>query len=197
MHTQTHIHTYTKSYFNETPPFILALLGSLTKILLEQNKAVIGQVKQEKDKEIAELKSEFKAEIAELKSEIRVCRNEADDLGNYNRRENVKIEGVEFEEGEDTNEIVKEIGKFAGIVITDADISTSHRLGSTKDDSTPLPPGQPKPKKKIPSIIFRASRRDIKNKFFEARKNLATNSQCPININQLLSMKMSHLYVPE
>ena len=34
-------------------------------------------------------------------------------------------------------------------------------------------------RKKSKSIIFRASRRDIKNKLFEARKNLATNSHCP------------------
>ena len=137
-------------------------------------------MKPEKDIEIAELRSEYKDEIADLKSELRVCRNEFDALANYNRRENVKIEGVEFVEGEDTNEIVKEIAKIAGIEITDADISTSHRLGSTKDDSaTPLPPGQPAPKKKIPSIIFRASRRDIKIKLFEARKNIATNSDCP------------------
>ena len=137
------------SYFNETPPFISALLRSLTMALLKHNKTIIDQVKQEKDKEIAELKSEFKAEIAELKSELRVCRNEVDALANYNRRENVKIEGVEFEEGEDTNEIVKEIGKYAGIVITDADISISHRLGSSNDDSTPPPPRLPKPPKKI------------------------------------------------
>ena len=174
--TKTEEHS---SFFNETPPFISALLRSLTKALLEQNKTIIDQVKQEKDKEIAELKSELKAEIAELKSELRVCRNEVDALANYNRRENVKIEGVEFVDGEDTNEIVKEIGKYAGIEITDADISISHRLGSSNDDSTPPPPGLPKPQKRIPSIIFRASRRDIKNKLFEARKNVATNSNCP------------------
>ena len=174
--TKTEAHT---SHYDSIPPFLLALMRSLTKVLLEQNMAVVEQVKQEKDKEMSELKTEFKNEIAELKNELRVCRNEVDSLANYNRRENVKIEGVEFEEGEDTNKIVKEIAKHAGIEITDADISTSHRLGSSKNDSAPPLPGLPAPKKKIPSIIFRASRRDIKIKLFEARKNLATNSNCP------------------
>ena len=82
-------------------------MRSLTKELLEQNMAVVEQVKQEKDKEMSELKTEFKNEIAELKNELRVCRNEVDSLANYNRRENVKIEGVEFEEGEDTNKLSK------------------------------------------------------------------------------------------
>ena len=127
-------------------------------------------MKQEKDKEIAELKTELKGEIAELKKELRVCRNEVDALGNYNRRENVRIEGVEFEEGEDTNKIVKEIGKYAGIDITDVDISTSHRLGSNKDDRAPPLPGLTTTQKKIPTIIFRASKRDAKLNFLKPAK---------------------------
>ena len=69
--------------------------------------------------------------IADLNSELRTHRNDQDALASYNRRENLKIQGVEYTDGENTNEIVKEICKHAGREITDADISTSHRNGRT------------------------------------------------------------------
>ena len=83
-------------------------------------------------------------------------RNEHDALATYNRRENLKIQGVEYEEGENTNEIVKEICKYAGREITDADISTSHRNGSVNTaPSSNTPPGMSATAKKVPDIYVR------------------------------------------
>ena len=62
---------------------------------------------------------------------------------------------------EDTNKIVKDVGKLAGVEIEDADISTSHRL-----------PVNPK-KQLPPSIIVKFSRRDVRNQLYSAKKKLS------------------------
>ena len=74
--------------------------------------------------------------------------------------------------------LVKEICKYAGREITDLDISTSHRSGSTKP-ANELPPGLTTRANRVPDIYVRFTRRDVKTEVFEKRKNLATNSQCP------------------
>ena len=99
-----------------------------------------------------------------------------DALACYNRRENLKIQGVPYQQDENTNEMVKEIFKAAGREITDADISTSHRNGIVRTDNTP---GLPSAPNKVPDIYVRFALRDVKTEIFEKRKNLATNSNCP------------------
>ena len=123
--------------------------------------------------------SQKDAVIADLKKELRVYRNENDALGTYNRRENLKIVGVKYEVGENTNEIVKDICKLAGREIKDEDISTSHRNGST--NSTPVTniPDQTNRALRNPDIIVRFVRRDVKIGVFEGRKNIVTNPECP------------------
>ena len=160
--------------FKEVPPFILPLLRELVKNLLEQQKNTIDTLKEE----FKDALKEKDNEISDLKSELRIHRNEQDALATYNRRENLKIQGVEFVQGENTNEIVKEICKYAGREITDADISTSHRNGSVNNASN-TQPGMSATTKKVPDIYVRFVRRDVKTEIFEKRKNLATNSSCP------------------
>ena len=121
-----------KKSLTEVQPFILSLFKEHTKIMMEYTDSKIGNYKEELEKR--------DVVIANLKSELREHRNESDALGCYNRRENLKIQGVEVTPGENTNEIVKEICKYAGREITDLDISTSHRNGSTKP-ANELPPG--------------------------------------------------------
>lgn len=59
-----------------------------------------------------------------------------------------------------TNDVVKEVGKLIGVTNNDSGISTSHRL---KHES--LKPEQP-------AIIVNFTSRDIRNKFYAAKKNL-------------------------
>ena len=159
-----------KKSVTEIQPFILALLKEHTKLMVEYTDTKISNYEEELEKR--------DIKIANLKSELRVHRNDHDALGCYNRRENLKIQGVEFTQGEDTNAIVKEICKYAGREITDMDISTSHRNGSTKPNPE-LPPGMTTRANKVHDIYVRFTRRDVKTEIFEKRKNLATNSQCP------------------
>ena len=161
--------------FNQVRPFILAIMRELAKNLLEQQKNTVDALKADYDAKLKEKDDK----IMDLKSEIRIHCNEQDALATYNRRENLKIMGVEYTEGENTNEIVKEICKYAGREITDADISTSHRNGSVTNVSN-TQPGMSSTTRKIPDIYVRFALRDVKTQVFEKRKNLATNSACPI-----------------
>ena len=159
-----------KMTLNAVIPFILDILKEHTKLMVELSDIKLNKVTEElKERDV---------KIADLKCELRVHRNDQDALASYNRRENLKIQGVAYEDGEDTNEIVKEICKHAGREITDADISTSHRNGSTKPD-TNLPPGMSAREFKVPDIYVRFTIRDVKTQVFEKRRNLATNPECP------------------
>ena len=108
-----------KKSVTDSQPFILALFKEHTKIMMEYTESKVKDLKEEIVKR--------DATIANLKSEVRDNRNDHDALACYNRRENLKIQGVPYTEDENTNEIVKEICKYAGREISDSDISTSHR----------------------------------------------------------------------
>ena len=162
--------------FKELPPYILPLINELIKNLMEKQENEIAALKTYFDDEIKKRDDK----IDDLKSEIRNHRNDQDALANYNRRENLKIQGVPVIAGENTNEIVKEICKYAGREITDADISTSHRNGSVNPNTTALPGLPTAVPRKIPDIYVRFVRRDLKNEVFDLRKNLATKSGVPV-----------------
>lgn len=160
-------------YFNEIPPFMLAVMREQTKVIMEYIRTDKKEMQEDYDRKL----KEKDAQIADLKSEIRSNKNDHDALATYNRRENLKIVGVKYEEGENTNEIVKEICKLAGREIKDADISTSHRNGSTNNRNNP--PGMANTTIRHPDIICRFVQRDVKIGVFEGRKNIATNPNCP------------------
>ena len=40
--------------------------------------------------------------------------------------------------------------------------------------------------KKIPVIIARLNRRDLKTKLLESKKNITTNTQCPANLRKAI-----------
>ena len=93
--------------FKEVPPFMLALIKELVKTMLDQQSSTIKKLKEDFKDEL----SKRDKKIESLQSEIRTHRNEQDALATYNRRENLKIQGVEYSENENTNEIVKDICK--------------------------------------------------------------------------------------
>ena len=129
----------------------------MAKNILEQQKNNIDIIKREFNEKLKEKDDT----IANLKSELRSHRNEQDALGNYNRRENLRIQGVKYSDGENTNEIVKEICKYAGREITDEDISTSHRNGSVTTASNALSDMSTAASRKTPDIYVSFVRRDV------------------------------------
>ena len=63
--------------------------------------------------------------------DINLMREELNRQEQYSRRECLEISGIPFQESENTNDIVIEIGKLVGIQIQEEDISVSHRLPVT------------------------------------------------------------------
>ena len=102
----------------------------------------------------------------------------------YNRSENIKIHGVEYKKGENTNEIVKDVAKYCGVEINDLDLSTSHRLMSREEMDSQINPSNRDTK--IPVIIARVNRRDLKTRLLEAKKTITTNVQCPAHLKNVL-----------
>ena len=80
---------------------------------------------------------------------------EIDRLEQYSRRENVRIRGIPFTEGEDTDKIAVDLAKECGVEMTKSDISTSHRLQSKK---SPAP------------IVVRLVRREKKVELMKAKR---------------------------
>ena len=105
-----------------------------------------------------------------------------DAIAQYNRSENIKIHGIEYKQGEDTNKIVKDIAEYCGVPMTDSDISVSHRLMSKEKMDTQI--NSANRDKKIPVIIARVTTRDLKTKLLEAKKNLSTNVNCPAELKK-------------
>ena len=161
-----------------SPVFTNALTVMVTNILERED-----SIKQDYEEKLNETKNHYEAElskckneISELKAEQRMFLFELDAQAQYNRSENIKIHNVKYSAHEDTNSIIKDLGKYAGVPIKDEDISITHRLVS-KDDLQKLTPSS-----KIPPIIVRFNRRDIKSKLLEARKNIMANTETPLNL---------------
>ena len=104
-------------------------------------------------------------EINNLNDRAKKHRRRAHLLGDqrdqYSRREILRVTGVPFTQGENTNQIMIQIACSLGVQITDADISTSHRTGRR---------GGPGPR----PILCKFIRRDLKNHILENKK-LARN----------------------
>lgn len=64
---------------------------------------------------------------------------------------------------EETNNIAKDVAKLLGVDITENDISVSHRMSQSQKHK-----GKPGP----PAIIVKFARRDVKDNFYRARKQL-------------------------
>ena len=172
--------------FLESPKFFLEILNENNKLILMRQDHLIDELKEEYEGKL----NEKDRIIDNLRSEHRQKANELDALAQYNRRDNLKIEGIEGipeTDGENINNIVKDLARVVGVEIHDSDISHSHRLGtnsnnSSNSGSSNAPVGTATPARNKPrSIIVRFTRRDAKIKLFEARKAIKTHSSCPTN----------------
>ena len=106
-----------------------------------------------------------------------------DALAQYTRSENIKIHGIQYEKGEDTNKIVKDVFKYCGVDIAESEISVSHRLMSKEEMDKITPATQDQ---RIPVIIARLNRRDLKTKLLESKKNITTNTECPAKLKKAM-----------
>lgn len=95
-----------------------------------------------------------------LKKQLKQQSYQLDRMEQYTRRDNVIIKGVSYSDNENTNDIVMKLASDAGVELSKDDISTSHRLGVTRDNSKPSP------------IIVRLSKRDKKIELMKKKKNI-------------------------
>ena len=108
----------------------------------------------------------LKATIHSIERSLESVTRANHDLEQYTRRECVEIRGIPVAatpSEEQTNNIVKDVGKLLGVDITDNDISVSHRMPQSQERK-----GKPRP----PAVIVKFTRRDVKDNFYRARKHL-------------------------
>ena len=180
----------------EVQPYILECFTVLVKNITEREDLKRQELK-------AELTADFDTKLAAkdviikgLEKKIRENQFSIDAQAQYNRSENFKIHGIEYKKGENTNEIVKEVAKYCGVQINDADLSTSHRLMSKEDMDKQINPSNRDTK--IPPIIVRVNRRDLKTDLLEAKKTITTpahlkNAIIYEDVTPLRSRIMYHL----
>ena len=150
----------------QSPDMTLAITDELLKQVLEYVNVTVSELKEDYDDKLKakDLK------IGELQSENQELRYQLDASSQYNRRENLKIIGVEYKKDEDVKKIVKDIAAHVGVPIEDKDISVVHRLNTSDDKENTTETTESGKPKRIPSIIAKFVRRDVKTAFFNARK---------------------------
>lgn len=172
--------TATDDTIKEIPPYITAMFNTVITNLMEREDNAREQLKEYFQSELAKKD----AIISDLSKKVRANTFNLDSLNQYTRSENIKIHGVEYKNGEDTNQILKDVGKYCGVDIKDSDISVSHRLMSKEEMDRQINPSNKD--MKIPVIIGRVNRRDVKTKLLEARKTITTNPHCPEHLKKVI-----------
>ena len=88
---------------------------------------------------IVQLEASLKAEnerlqktVADLRIKLQSQEFEIDKLAQYSRKENIRINGVPEEDGEETDDVVIGIACEMGVTIDRRDISISHRLSKQR-----------------------------------------------------------------
>ena len=128
--------------------------------------ALIKDSKRETEVEINELKDENK----DLKKKLVNKSLDLEKVQHYQNRDVIKICGVTEpsnlgpREHENTNQTVKNIFSKLNTVITDQDISVTHRIRSKIQQT-----GKPK------AILFKASRRDFRNQLMRMKRDMREN----------------------
>ena len=98
-----------------------------------------------------------KEEKCNFVKEIRRSHLEREHQNQYSMRDTIRVTGVPYKTGENTNDLVKRIAYSIGVSIANEDISVSHRTGRRT-------PGRPR------AIICRFTRRDTKYQILKNRK---------------------------
>ena len=169
-------------YLKEVPPYLLECFKVLLTNITERQDNMIKDLKEEFEEKLKE-KDEI---ISKLEKKVNNNFNNIDAQAQYNRSENIKIHGIPYKKDEDTNQIVKEVAKFCGVDIKDQDLSTSHRLMSKDEMNAQINPSNSDTK--IPVIIARVNRRDLKVKLLENKKKY--HHQCPMSRSPTQSINL-------
>lgn len=120
------------------------------------------------DKQVSDILEPLKATVDSLQAMLDAAEtrntdlaNKHDDLEQYTRRQNIRISGIQENEGEKTDDLVTDFAKKAlNIDLTDAKIDLSHRVGKRQTN------------KPCRDIIVRFVSYKSKQKLMKARRGL-------------------------
>ena len=138
----------------------------------------VAQATAERDEKIAALEEQ----LAETRQELKKTVIRLDQLEAYSRRNCLNISGVPERDGEDTDKLVLDIGKAAGVNLTPADLDRSHRIGR---------PGGDKPR----NITVRLATHSARQSLLQAKRNLSAHRipQHPVMAQDVLR----HIFLSE
>jgi DNA repair exonuclease SbcCD ATPase subunit len=100
-------------------------------------------------------------ELNEAKQRAAEAKQQAEELAQYIRRDCVEIAGIQPTMDLSCEAIVNSIGETIGVPITADDISIAHPIPSYNQSAAP-------------KLIVKFTRRQVRNKFYQARKKLAS-----------------------
>lgn len=129
---------------------------------------------------VSEAVAEKEREIESLRSELRETQQIVNDLEQYSRRYCLDISGVPESTGEETDSLVMEVARAAGVTISRDDIEVSHRVGKPR-------PG------KTRKIILRCGTFRKRQELFQARKVLRSDAACEVFISENLTRHNSEI----
>ena len=134
----------------------LNLLIPVLNKLIEKAFSKISEKIDEKLDPVLKLRDEMHACIDQHRLETKY---ELDKLEQYTRRDNIKVAGIQEEDGEDLPKKIIGLAKELNVSLTHSDISTVHRVGKSKQ-------GNPRP------VICRFTARHKKDELLKNRKKL-------------------------
>ncbi|XP_044166316.1 uncharacterized protein LOC122950324 [Acropora millepora] len=154
-------------------------MSKLTESIEEVKKSA-SFISSQYDSLLQENKS-LKVEVRKTTNELNHLKEEFNNLEQYSRRDCLEIRGVPVQRDEDTNALVVDIGRRMGVEVKEDDISTSHRLpimnrGRETSSRTP--------------IIVKFVCRDVRDKFFKAKKQLFGVSSRDLGFSRVAEQKI-------
>ena len=136
-------------------------------VVAEMKAAVAEQVKTVVAAAVAEEASARIIEAEALKEELAETKKQLNDLEQYSRRACLNISNIpEGGRAEDTDQLVIDVAKMAGVTLTRADIDVSHRIGTAR-------PG------KARTIVARFVHFSKRQQLFDARRQLRQPRSIP------------------
>ena len=102
--------------------------SAIQELIKEQVRAAVTEANAAKDEEIRELRED----LEEAKAELEETKVKLNELEQYSRRLCLNVTGVPERPDEDTNQLVRDLAKMAGVNISPGDIDASHRVGAPK-----------------------------------------------------------------
>ena len=144
--------------------FMKNLIAKLTYALLASedfHSAIEMQIEEK-------VNEKLKKACEKMKENTKIQEEKLEELSQYSRRNCLLIHGIKKEKNESTNEVVKDFfGKYLKININDYDVDRTQRLVSKPIGSTLSE------KERIPPIIVKFTRLDLKQLIYSSKKLLA------------------------